>query len=137
MISRYQPDPAVGLLRHKTTDRKQYDLELAEARKHGFTETLFINNRGHLTEGAFTNLFVLRPSRRGESIWYTPALECGLLPGIWRRKFLESSRAVETCLEVSELSRAERIIIGNSVRGAMEVDEVVDADGNTIFFSDS
>ena len=133
ILSRYTTDPDNELLHHKTTFRDQYDLELNKARKLGYVETLFTNTFGHLTEGAFTNLFVYGRPAGGDPGWKTPDVQCGLLPGIWRQKFLESSKAVSTIIGVGELSTAERIIIGNSVRGAMEVDEVVDADGRTIF----
>ena len=137
-LSRYMTDPDYEFLRHKTTKRKRYDRELAEARNQGFLETLFSNIQGYLTEGAFTNVFIYRSPDDGpcdgkSSGWCTPGLQCGLLPGIWRRKFLESVKAVETCVKVGELSRAERIIIGNSVRGAIEVDEIVDAEGIVLF----
>jgi para-aminobenzoate synthetase/4-amino-4-deoxychorismate lyase len=133
LLSRYTTDPGNELLHHKTTFRDQYDLELAQARKLGYVEALFTNINGHLTEGAFTNLFVYGISAGRGSGWRTPEVQCGLLPGIWRQKFMESSRAVSTTMGVGELSTAERVVIGNSVRGAMEVDEVVDADGHTVF----
>ena len=128
VLSRFKTDPADSLLRHKTTSRHLYDLELAKARKLGYLETLFTNINGNLTEGAYTNLFIL-----GSSGWSTPDIDCGLLPGIWRKKFLESSGAIAASLELSALSEARSIVIGNSVRGAMEVDEVVDADGRTLY----
>jgi para-aminobenzoate synthetase/4-amino-4-deoxychorismate lyase len=128
ILSRFKTDPADGLLRHKTTFRDQYELELTKARKLGYVETLFTNINGNLTEGSYTNLFVL-----GSSGWITPGIWGGLLPGIWRKKFMKSSGAIPTTLRVGELSSAESIVIGNSVRGAMEVDEVVDADGRSLY----
>ena len=133
ILSRYETDPADDLLRHKTTSRGHYDLELTEARKLGYVETLFTNIHGYLTEGSYTNLFVYRIAGEGAPGWSTPDVQCGLLPGIWRQKFLESPGAVMTTLRVGELSEAKSIVIGNSVRGAMEVDEVVDADGRILF----
>ena len=138
VLSRYETDPADGLLRHKTTSRGHYDLELTEARKLGYVETLFTNIHGYLTEGSYTNLFVYRIAGGGASGggapgWSTPDVQCGLLPGIWRQKFLESPGAISTTLRVGELSEAKSIVIGNSVRGAMEVDEVVDADGRILY----
>jgi para-aminobenzoate synthetase/4-amino-4-deoxychorismate lyase len=133
ILSRIIIDPANGLLLHKTTLRNNYDQELAEARKLGYLETLFTNIHGYLTEGAFTNLFVYGSSGDGGSVWSTPDVQCGLLPGIWRQKFIDSSGAIQTTLTVDELSSAESIVIGNSVRGAMEIDEVVDADGRTLY----
>ncbi len=133
ILSRLKTDPEDGLLLHKTTCRSNYDQELARARKLGYLETLFTNIHGYLTEGAFTNLFVYRNSGGKDKGWCTPDVQCGLLPGIWRQKFMDSSGAVPATLKVGELSSAERIVIGNSVRGAMEIDEVVDADGRTLY----
>ncbi len=138
VLSHYKTDPGNDLLRHKTTLRDHYDRELTKARTLGYIETLFTNIDGYLTEGAYTNLFVYVDSVGGSSGgkasgWSTPDVQCGLLPGIWRQKFLVSSGAISTTLEVGELSAADSIVIGNSVRGAMEIDEVVDADGRTVF----
>jgi len=128
VLSRFKTDPDDDLLRHKTTSRVRYDLELAKARESGFVETLFTNMNGFLTEGAFTNVFIFRNSG-----WRTPDLKCGLLPGIWRQKYIKTSGAIEAELKLSDLAEAERVVIGNSVRGEMEVDEVVDADGCTVY----
>lgn len=138
MISRFQTDPADTLLRHKTTSRKFYDRELAEGRKLKCIETLFTNTNGHLTEGAFTNIFIYgelngESSDGNQPCWYTPDIMCGLLPGIWRQKILESSGAAVAKLGIDVLSTAKSIIIGNSVRGSMEVDEVIDADGGVLY----
>jgi para-aminobenzoate synthetase/4-amino-4-deoxychorismate lyase len=133
VLSRHETDPADGLLRHKTTFRGHYDLELTEAKKLGYVETLFTNIHGYLTEGSYTNLFVYGAFGGRVPGWNTPDVQSGLLPGIWRQKFLESLGAISTTLRARELSVAERIVIGNSVRGAMEIDEVVDADGRTLF----
>jgi para-aminobenzoate synthetase/4-amino-4-deoxychorismate lyase len=128
LLSRYQTNPDNDLLRHKTTVRDQYDLELKDARKLGYVEALFTNTQGHLTEGAFTNLFICV-----NSVWSTPDLKCGLLPGLWRQKFIASSGAIETEVRLTDLGAAERIVMGNSVRGTIEIDEVVDADGLRVF----
>jgi len=128
VLSHHKTDPDDDLLRHKTTSRERYDHELSKAKKLGYVETLFTNIHGYLTEGAFTNVFIFKNSG-----WSTPDLKCGLLPGIWRQKFMESSGAIEAELKLSDLGAAERIVIGNSVRGAMEVNEVVDADGRVVF----
>ena len=128
IISRYQTDPSDRTLRHKTTSRQMYDRELAEARKMGCVDVLFTNASGHLTEGAVTNLFVL-----GDSGWITPDLQCGLLPGIWRKKFLEKTGAAESILKIADLTTAKSIISGNSVRGSIQIDKVIDADGALLY----
>ncbi len=116
------------LLKHKTTDRALYDEELEKARSEGCTEALFINNDGHITEGAFTNIFILTPDG-----WKTPPVTSGLLPGIWRAKFLQKTGAAEVVLEQDDLRTASKVVIGNSVRGAIEVDEIVDSEGQLVF----
>jgi len=53
----------------------------------------------------------------------TPPLECGLLDGTLRRWMLDS-QAMHTrgcVLTVSDLASADRIYLGNSVRGLTEV----------------
>jgi para-aminobenzoate synthetase / 4-amino-4-deoxychorismate lyase len=103
------------LLRHKTTRRAIYDAPRAEAvRRLGVDEVVFVNERGELTEGSFTNLFV----RRGKSL-LTPPLSCGLLPGTLRAELLESGRAEEALLDRGDLEAAEEVFLGNSVRGLL------------------
>ncbi|MFH0810290.1 MAG: aminodeoxychorismate synthase component I [Pseudomonadota bacterium] len=112
---------------HKTTRREQLDAALAGARRQGFLEVLFLNEEGFLTEGSFTNLML----RRGGE-WKTPALSCGLLPGIWRAEFMRRHRAREARLSPADLARAEAVVIGNSLRGSIEIVSITDAEGLTI-----
>ena len=116
------------LVYHKTDSRAQYDRGAREARAQGCVDALFRNRRGHLTEGGFTNLFVELDGR-----WRTPPVEEGLLPGIWRADFLRRARAVEQTLTPDDFGRAARVLIGNSVRGAIDVAEVRDEAGKVLF----
>lgn len=99
-------------LYHKTTNRKSYDAEFKKAQSEGFDEVIFMNEKGEVTEGAITNIFIL--NKEG---WSTPALSCALLPGIWRKKKICELSAAEKIITLKDLQGAERIIIGNSVRG--------------------
>lgn len=124
------PAPAASLLRwrlsgrsvctrdpflyHKTTRRALYDDELARARAAGCDEVLFRNERGELTEGAWTSLFI----RRGARL-LTPAVDCGLLDGTLRRELLASGAAEEAVLHPHDLETADAVLFGNSVRGLM------------------
>jgi para-aminobenzoate synthetase/4-amino-4-deoxychorismate lyase len=96
---------------HKMTLRKFYDDEYARFAKQGYFDVLFCNERGELTEGAISNLFV-----KINGILYTPPVSCGLLPGIQRQILLEQG-AQEKILYPDDLSNAEEIILTNSVRG--------------------
>ena len=83
-------------LRHKTTDRAFYDRAREDS---GCSEVVFFDQAGFVTEGSFTNVFV---ERDGKLV--TPPLVRGLLPGILRRKLIETGEAVEGDLTVDDLS---------------------------------
>lgn len=104
------------LLRHKSTSRAEYDRawRLAEA-KGGF-DMLFFNERGELTEGGRSNVFV-----KLDSEWFTPPLSAGLLPGVMRQVLLEdpAMRAQERTLTRADVLRAESLIVCNALRGAL------------------
>lgn len=128
LLSSQQTDPSDPLYFHKTTERTLYDQERERAATGGYFEVLFCNQQGHLTEGSITNLFV----RTGET-WRTPPVSDGLLAGVWRQSFLVETGAVEVSLLTDDLERASEVVIGNSVRGAVSVDEVVGADGAVLY----
>ncbi len=118
-ISAKRIDPKNQFLYHKSTQRVLYDQELARARSQGFWEVVFLNMYGELTEGAVTNLFLVQDNRM-----YTPPLKSGLLPGTLREHLLSQGLAEEKTLFAEDLLRAEKIYIGNSVRGLMEVESL-------------
>lgn len=102
-------------LAHKTTNRAFYDAPRQAAHAaHGVDEVLFRNERGELTEGSITNLFIARDGRL-----LTPPLSSGLLPGTLRAELIASGRAVEQVLRLADLEAAEAIWLGNSVRGLL------------------
>ncbi len=104
-------DSADQLLRHKTTWRELYDDELARlTRVTGCDEVLFLNERGELTEGSRTNIFIRRDGRL-----LTPPLSAGVLDGVLRRELIEQGACVEATLTPGELEG--EIYLGNSLRG--------------------
>lgn len=101
------------LLRHKTSLRELYDGEHTRlAKETGCDEVLFLNERGELTEGSRTNIFV---QKGGQLL--TPPLASGLLDGCLRRELIEQGRCLEAVLLHDDLARAEQIFLGNSLRG--------------------
>ncbi|HEY2444658.1 MAG TPA: aminodeoxychorismate synthase component I [Rhizomicrobium sp.] len=101
------------LLRHKTSRREHFDGEQARLSSAlGCDEVLFLNERGELTEGSRANIFV-----EIDGVLLTPALSCGLLDGCLRREILERGGCAEAFLRPADLDRAERIFLGNSLRG--------------------
>jgi para-aminobenzoate synthetase / 4-amino-4-deoxychorismate lyase len=115
-LSKEQTSSSDVFLRHKTTRREIYDRELAKARAQGFDEVIFTNERGEVTEGAISNLFI---ERSGKLL--TPPLASGVLPGILRRHLFETARAEEQTLTLADLKSAEAVFLGNSVRGLRRI----------------
>jgi len=66
---------------HKTTRREFYDRARDTS---SCDEVVFFNDRGEVTEGSITNVFVERGGRL-----LTPPVACGLLPGTLRWKLLD------------------------------------------------
>ncbi|MEA3097084.1 aminodeoxychorismate synthase component I [Caballeronia mineralivorans] len=102
------------LLRHKTTFREDYDRAWREAEAQGAFDMLFFNERGELTEGGRSNVFVRLDGR-----WSTPPLGAGLLPGVMRGVLIEELEAEERTLTREDLGRAESLMICNALRGAL------------------
>jgi len=104
--------------RHKTTMRAIYDTEYSKAREEGFDEVLFTNEKGEVTEGAISNVFV----EKGGGL-LTPPVSCGVLPGVFRRHLLESGPAAEErVLTVEDLKSADTVFLCNSIRGIQHVE---------------
>lgn len=112
-------------LHHKTTNRSLYDQNLSAAKQAGFDEVLFLNEQGYITEGAISNLFL-----EAESGWMTPALRCGVLPGVQRAVFLvEHLETKEEEILLEDMQKAKTIWMGNALRGLREVYEICGEDG--------
>ncbi len=101
---------------HKTTMRDLYTQARQEAEQYGLYEMLFTNTRGEVTEGTISTLFVETNGRM-----YTPPVSCGLLPGTFRRAFLEEGKAEERILTVDDVVSADALFVANSVRGLVQV----------------
>ena len=103
-------------LRHKTTLRTRYDAAWRAAEAQGAFDMLFCNERGELTEGARSSLFVKLDGR-----WVTPPLSAGLLPGVMRAVLLADPAwdARERSLTLDDLRAAQEIVVCNSLRGVL------------------
>jgi para-aminobenzoate synthetase/4-amino-4-deoxychorismate lyase len=110
-------DPADPMLFHKTTHRPLYSPAYEAAVKAGCDDALFFNTRGELTEGAISNVFIEQ-----DGCWFTPPIDCGVLPGVYRRHLLDSQRHIEErVLRDHDLRAADAVYIANAVRGLRKV----------------
>jgi para-aminobenzoate synthetase/4-amino-4-deoxychorismate lyase len=97
------------LLFHKTTRRAVYDERRAS--RPECDDVLLLNERGELTESTIANLVV----RIGGALW-TPPMESGLLPGVFRAHLLERGEIRERVLRPADLAHADGVYLVNSVR---------------------
>ncbi|MEM5399413.1 aminodeoxychorismate synthase component I [Paraburkholderia unamae] len=109
-------ESADALLLRKTTRRAEFDRAWREAEAQGGFDMLFFNERGELTEGGRSNVFVKLDGR-----WFTPPLAAGVLPGVMRGVLLddEAFGAQERVLTRDDVLNAEALMLTNALRGAV------------------
>lgn len=101
-------------LLHKSSNRALYDAERAKL-PDGIDEFIYLNERNEVCEGTITNIFVKKAGQ-----WLTPPLSSGCLPGVLRRKKIEDGSCKVKIITFSDLHDAEKIIVGNALRGEIE-----------------
>jgi para-aminobenzoate synthetase / 4-amino-4-deoxychorismate lyase len=106
-ISPERTDSRDLFLRHKTNWRELYE---SEVKRWGTDEVIFVNERGEITEGARSNIFVMR-----DGILLTPSMAAGVLDGRLRAELIASGKAREAVLAVDDLKG--EVWFGNSLRG--------------------
>ena len=117
-VASQRTDPKDVMLFHKTTHRPLYALAFQEAVDAGFDDVLFMNERGEMTEGAISNIFIEKGGR-----WLTPPVKCGLLAGVYRRHLLETlASGEERVLNPEDLRLADAVYLCNAVRGLRRVE---------------
>lgn len=115
---RNEKSPLVGL---KTTSYAEnvYALEVAHA--HGFSEAIFLNSQGLLSEGTGSNIFIVK---NGEVL--TPGINSGLLEGITRELVIEWSTYPVFIKDLTEadLFDADEVFITSSTRDVHPVTRI-------------
>ena len=120
ILSDVQADSGDVFFQHKTTRREAYERAYQQAQKAGCDEALLLNERGEVTEGSRTNLFI----QQGAAL-YTPPLTSGLLGGVYRRHLLETRADVqERVLYPDDLRTADALYLCNAVSGWVEAELV-------------
>jgi para-aminobenzoate synthetase/4-amino-4-deoxychorismate lyase len=98
------------LLFHKNSDRGRYDRWRRS--RPGTDDVILWNERHEVTETTIASIAV-----RLDGSWWTPPLDCGLLPGIGRARLLERGVIRERVIPVGELARADGLAMISSLRG--------------------
>ena len=113
--------PTVGV---KTTAYADAVVALAEARAQGADDALLLDTRGHVSEAAASNVFVVY-----DSALLTPHPSCGILLGITRQAVLELAArldlpAAERAFTLRELGQASECFLTSSIRELAPVTRV-------------
>ncbi|MFQ5880966.1 MAG: aminotransferase class IV [Candidatus Methylomirabilales bacterium] len=112
------------LLAFKTTNYFENSYARQWARRQGFYDALFFNERREITETTTANLLLVR----GRTL-VTPPVSAGLLPGIARHLLLLIAKEVGLSVEehpitTADLQEAEEVLISNVVVEALPVREI-------------
>lgn len=123
--------------RHKSLNYMESLLELEKAKDSGFDECLFRNEFGQLTECSVANIFMV-----SGNVLKTPALECGLLDGIVRRKVIELANDLGLSTEEGlysevDMLAADEAFLTSSGKGPRSVGFFVSSDGRTARYQQS
>lgn len=95
----------------KTTSYAENVVALAWAHERGFSEGLFTNTVGELSEGTGTNVFVVK-----DGAVVTPPLSSGCLAGVTRELLVEWGLATEAAVTIADLEAADEVFLTSSTR---------------------
>lgn len=112
-ISKEKIDKDDIFLYHKTSNRHLYNKALSACRVKGFFDVIFTNQDDEVTEGAITNVLILKDGKH-----YTPPVTSGVLPGVYREHLLATQEInlEEKVLRIEDLRSADKVYMINSVR---------------------
>ena len=103
-------DPTDPFLFHKTTSREVY--RRARDAHPEADDVILVNDRGQVTEATIANVAV-----RLEGAWWTPPLDAGCLPGVYRSELVGDGTLRERPITLEDLRAADALALVSSVRG--------------------
>jgi branched-chain amino acid aminotransferase len=109
-------------------------LAVDEARRNGYDEAIFLNENGHVAEGATSNLFMVRDGKL-----ITPPGTDNILEGITRASIIELAERelalpiVERSIDRSELYICDEVFLTGT---AVEVTPIVEVDHRPVGMGD-
>lgn len=110
--------------RIKTLNYLPYILARDDARDMGYDEAILTNTKGCITEGATSNVFIVK-----NTVLITPSEASGILPGITRGVIIEIAKGLkinvkEKLLKRRELLGADELFLTNSLAEILPVTKV-------------
>jgi 4-amino-4-deoxychorismate lyase len=108
------------LVNHKSISYFFNKLLLAEADEKKAFDSIALNEKGFVTEGGKTNIFVLKNKKL-----YTPFENNGCLNGIMRQFVMEKFKTAEKNISLDFLLSANEIFLTNAVVGVVSVRKIV------------
>lgn len=96
-----------------------------EARDNGFDEAIFLNEDGHVSEGAAMNLFLVK-----DGMLHTPSVSQNILEGITRNTVMEISReelglrTIERTIDRTELYTADEVFFCGTLAEVISVGSI-------------
>ncbi len=112
------------LLRFKTAQYALNMLELQAVKAQGYDEVLFENDQAHVTEGAISNLYIIKNNKI-----MTAPLTDGLLPGTMRQRVntwlaQHAYTLYEQSINRDDILGADAIFATNALVGIVRISEV-------------
>ena len=96
-------------------------LEKENAKKIGYDDVIFLNEKGYVTETSCANIFIVKNKEI-----FTPKISDGLLEGIIRKKIIEQCDVKEKSITMQDLNESKEVIITNSIMGIMSIKKIDD-----------
>ena len=109
------------LAKIKSMNYLNYIIARFYAKDEGFDEAILTNTKGYITEGATSNIFLVK----GNSL-VTPSVTCGILPGITRGVILKIAKKLgmnvrEKLVSRRELLSVDEIFLTNSLAEVLPI----------------
>ncbi len=95
-----------------------------EARKHNCDESILTNEKGHITEGSFSNIFFIQ-----EDTVHTPDLKNDLLNGVTREIIIDICRKEKIPIKIrkiniQEITYFQEAFLTSSIKGVRSISEI-------------
>ena len=123
-ICQFNKHSSSPILRIKTFNYLENIIARRDALAKGFEEVLFVNEKGHITEGSAGNIFCYK-----SGTLYTPSVDCGLLPGTTREILLDIKEELGIEIEegwysLKEVISSEFAFFTNSLMGSVSISQI-------------